>query len=815
MGQGREKTRIAIFTLTRDKNYGNRLQNYALQEVLKSFADETHDVDVETVDNKFWRGGTFSYNEPMEACVSTPYQKMWQQKGWDLAHYSHWIGREVLRQAAFQRFERQYIQESPIVITPERGQEAAAALRETYDWGVAGSDQLWNPELGTLSIFDFAGCMEEGRRVSYAGSFGLQELPASVHDWFRTQLGGLSSISVREESGARIVKELTGRDAEVVPDPTMLLPPEIWRLVMKRPQHLGLRPPYLLMYDIWPDDRPFIERAKRIAAERGWSFLLLPGGDVPLYDLDPAEFVYLFAHAAAVLTDSFHGTCFSLLFQRPLLALVRKNETWDVSPRFDTLLRAYGVEGRRVTKPEELTSERLFCDDMQDVPRRVRARRAAGAAFLERAMMTAGSGKLRLNSVALMRKDRCTGCTACAAACPQAAITMKNESRGGGFTYPVVDPVRCRDCGQCLAICLVCTPMTPAAAAKRVLRLPSENEERPIAAHLVIAQDDDIRRVSSSGGVFPLLAMQTLASGGVVIGVAVGDADSGWHVHHTAVETAEELPRLLRSKYVQSDKGDIFRQTAAYLRAGRNVLFSGTGCEVRGLLRCLGAIHQDTSRLLAVDIVCHGVPSPLLWEKYMKIRLVLDGQAPEDVLGVRFRDKKGGWFHNAPLIIDYRNGARHASQQDLFQRLFFRDFCLRASCFHCPARSQFTRPADGAQETADTQALWRPGDLTLGDFWGIECTDLAPRNDDKGASLVFAYSQKGRKALHDLAQAGAAVVQDVALPESFLRTHNPNVLYDLACPEERAAVLEAVTEHSGMELLAALEKAAPSIFRPA
>ena len=170
-----------------------------------------------------------------------------------------------------------------------------------------------------------------------------------------------------------------------------------------------------------------------------------------------------------------------------------------------------------------------------------------------------------------------------------------------------------------------------------------EEEARTFPAYAVRAADDDVRMASSSGGVFPMLALQMLAKGGVVVGVTAGSATDGWHVHHVAVEHAEDLAALFRSKYVQSDKCDTFRQVASYLRAGRDVLFSGTGCEVQGLVRALAAMHQDTTHLLTVDVVCHGVPSPALWGKYMQLRLMLDGQGTNDVLGVRFRDKRDGW----------------------------------------------------------------------------------------------------------------------------------------------------------------------------
>lgn len=637
-----EETRIAIFTITGGLNYGQRLQNYALQETLKGFADEAHDVEVETVINTIWgESSMMSYYDRIEGGKVPACFAQWKREGFPVEEFSSWLGREISRQQVFEQFDRAYINRSPIMVSRENLERVGQELGDAYDWGVVGSDRVWNPG-SVISGYEFAACMPPERRVSYAASFGKQTIPEKMRPWYRTYLSGLAHISVREEAGATIVRETAGREAVVVPDPVMLLPKEIWRLVMKRPEHIDTQAPYLLVYDLRMNDPKFAEHVRALAAQRDLALIVLPRYDVPFYNIGPAEFVYLIAHAAAVITDSFHGTCFSLQFGRPFLAVVEDCAmAQKMSSRFDTLLSSYGMEARRVARIEEATVERLFQDNLQDVPRRIRERRRVGTAFLEQAMSTVGSGKLRLNSVALMRHDCCTGCTACASACPQQAITMRPDC--AGFLYPSVNPSKCTDCGRCLQTCPVCTPMTSTSQKLIVPEQAKEEEARTFPAYAVRAADDDVRMASSSGGVFPMLALQTLAKGGVVVGVTAGSATDGWHVHHVAVERAEDLAALFRSKYVQSDKCDTFRQVASYLRAGRDVLFSGTGCEVQGLVRALAAMHQDTTHLLTVDVVCHGVPSPALWGKYMQLRLMLDGQGTNDVLGVRFRDKRDGW----------------------------------------------------------------------------------------------------------------------------------------------------------------------------
>lgn len=799
----KKTTSIAIFTITEGMNYGQRLQNYALQEVLMSFSDAAHEVAAETVVNTLWsRFAPLSYWQELDACFENPgFQKKKAQM--PPMEFSRWLGKEVLRQQAFRQFDQENGHRSSIQISQAHLQAAANDIRETYDWGVVGSDQLWNFYFGCVSGFDFGFCLPPERRVAYAASFGVPQLPAHIHAWYRQMLSGLSKISVREEAGAALVKELSNRDAAVVPDPTLLLPKEIWQLVMKRPEGIDTRAPYLLVYDLRVKDATYAAHVQAIARAQGLSLILFPGEEAPTYSLGPAEFLYLVAHAAAVITDSFHGICFSLLFGKAFLAFVRPTDGTgiDMSSRFDTLLAAYGMEHRRVSRMEDITAGRLFQQDFREVSRILRERRKAGASFLEEAIPIGGA--LRLNSVALMRPDKCTGCTACAASCPHQAIRMVPD--GAGFLHPEVDRETCTDCGRCLKTCPACTPMQPEQADKTFAADEVQGALR-LPAFTLKAREDAVLSVSSSGGAFALLAQAVLAAGGVVIGAAMGDASEGWNVCHIAVETMEDLPKLQRSKYVQSEKGGIFAQAAAYLRTGRTVLFSGTGCEVQGLLRYLAAIGHETSHLLTADLICHGVPSPLLWQKYMRLRTALDGKAAGDAIDVHFKDKRLGWHRSGNVMtVRYRDGMQYQAGNDVFTKLFLQDLCLRDTCYHCPAHTKIVQEAGKA-------SAWRPSDLTIGDFWGVERTDLRALDDDKGVSLVFAHSAKGREALARLAKAGTADIRQVSLPMSFLQACNPNIFTSVVRPAERPAVMESIEQQDGIELLASLKVAVPRLF---
>lgn len=195
----------------------------------------------------------------------------------------------------------------------------------------------------------------------------------------------------------------------------------------------------------------------------------------------------------------------------------------------------------------------------------------------------------------ICKQGLCNGCSACRSVCPVGCIEMKRNAEG--FLFPVVDESRCVQCGLCGRIC-------PVNAQRNAMQL-----EMP-KAYAAVSKNHTQRKESSSGGVFSLLAEYVLGQGGVVFGAAF---DEGFHLRHIVVETTEGLAQLRGSKYVQSEIGDAYLQAKAYLKAGKLVLFTGTPCQIGGLKAYL---QKDYENLITQDIICHGVPSPEVWEKY-------------------------------------------------------------------------------------------------------------------------------------------------------------------------------------------------------
>ena len=323
-------------------------------------------------------------------------------------------------------------------------------------------------------------------------------------------------------------------------------------------------------------------------------------------------------------------------------------------------------------------------------------------------------------------KSKCSGCTACLAACPHEAIVMKPDALG--FMYPEVDMDRCTDCGLCSNICVFDTSLP-------------ENKEP--AAKAVRNRDVQSLMASRSGAVFPVLATEIIADGGTVYGAAF---DECFRVIHKRAETVAESDAFRGSKYVQSDLTGIFRKVRKDLSEGRTVLFSGSPCQVHGLSSYMPDRLKE--KLLLVDIVCHGVPSPYVWRDYLGYqRNKLGGRMSE----VSFRDKKTyGWAAHKET---YRVGDELHTDTS-FTHLFYRHIMLRPSCSVCPYAS-----------------LNRLSDITLADFWGWQKSVPDFNTDDRGVSLVLVNTKKGSDLLERCQD--ALDVRDVDVKDCL----QPNLLH--------------------------------------
>ncbi len=306
----------------------------------------------------------------------------------------------------------------------------------------------------------------------------------------------------------------------------------------------------------------------------------------------------------------------------------------------------------------------------------------------------------------------CCGCTACESVCAQHAITMSPDREG--FMYPHADAEKCVGCGLCETVCPI------------IGRKKSDSGKSTVRRYCASRiKDDDVLMSSSSGGAFSALASVIIGKGGVVCGAAYGKQRS---VSHVFVETEEELCRLRGSKYVQSDLRGVFSKALSILSQGRWLLFVGTPCQVDGLRSFL---RDDYPKLVTADLVCHGVPSPLIYREYLKLASHRNGHVVEWI-DMRYKQVHG-WSHHFSYRFHYADGTSEVDPLHILDwgRLMFSELVSRPLCGEC----LYTN-------------LNRPGDFTLADFWDDD--RLFPElYSTRGTSLCLVNSDKGEQLLSE------------------------------------------------------------------
>lgn len=314
--------------------------------------------------------------------------------------------------------------------------------------------------------------------------------------------------------------------------------------------------------------------------------------------------------------------------------------------------------------------------------------------------------------IQILDKMNCCGCTSCANACPKAAISMLPDEEG--FLYPIVDVDLCVDCGVCNKACPV----------EHKPPLPGEGT---LKSYVLRVKENEVLMGSTSGGFVTPLVKYALSHNGVVCAASY---DKDFKVYHTIVEKTPDgggvnLSRIRGSKYVQSSLDDCFIKMKEYLERNRMVCFVGTTCQVAGLKAFL---HKDYERLITVDLVCHGTPSPKLWDKYLSYQ---KSKYHSEITEVSFRNKTYG-YHSGTMKICFANGKTYygSARVDYMLKSFFSEIASRPICYQCPFKT-----------------LERCSDFTIYDCW--HASELVPgiEDDDKGYTNVIVQSENGRNVL--------------------------------------------------------------------
>lgn len=324
--------------------------------------------------------------------------------------------------------------------------------------------------------------------------------------------------------------------------------------------------------------------------------------------------------------------------------------------------------------------------------------------------------------VNIIDKSKCCGCGACACICNVKAIKMESDEQG--FLYPNIDLNKCVCCNKCNSVC-------------PISNYKEEDKSLHQSAYLLQHKDKEILLDSTSGGAFSAIAESVIDLGGVVFGAKY---DSGFNVVHSYVDNKKDLKLFRNSKYVQSNLRDCFKTIKRFIFEKRYVLFSGTPCQIEGLLNFLG---ENSKWLITCDVVCHGVPSPIVWRTY------IDSLNDQNISNLRFRDKTKYGYLYSQFKIESLNNSYEGIEQNIMLRAFFSEICNRPSCYSCKFKKRYRR-----------------SDFTIWDCFDVNefCkTNLFKQN--LGISRMIVHSTKGKSLLNDILE--KCVFQEISVENAI------------------------------------------------
>ncbi len=665
---------VGIMTFHWAANYGAVLQAWALQDYLMSLGVAAELIDYVPQGYKASLGRCFKAKRPSR--IIAYFQEYRKEKYLEMFRKKH-----LYRTSACYTAKEQLVSNPP-----------------QFDLYISGSDQIWNPyytmkgQKGvTLSYYlDFAPV--GAKRISFSSSFGLSHIPDEMKELIAPELRKFGKISVREKTGVDILMSM-GISASLTADPTLLLSADSYKGFISKKE----KKRELFFYCLHGQRKDAIRTVRAYAESENLTLTedCCKGIEDWLQQIHEAEFV---------ITNSFHGVVFCILFHVPFVAFEKKEKGMEMGGRLTTLLRSIGLEehfcslDKLAAQLQNLKNKRI---DWNAVDHSVELIRENSQSYLHEALNIPV-----IKTVNQIDNRKCTGCGLCEVVCPVGCISMVEDEMG--FWYPKVDAERCVQCGMCYRECIA------------VNQPRASNFET--TAYACYHKDDVIRYKSSSGGAFTAVAQSFLAQGDVVVGAAFTQP---MEVQHICIDDEHGLAQLRGSKYMASRSWTAYAAVKKLLQEGKKVLFSGTPCQVAAIKKYTNN-HSD---LFCIDVACHGVPSGSVLKAHCA---EIEKKTGRPVKAINFRDKITGWRRYSYSYMD-ENGhviKREEISKSTFGQAYVKNLILRSSCMNCPfACNQ------------------RQGDITLCDHWRI--VHLGLDREDKGVSGVLINSEKGRQVFCD------------------------------------------------------------------
>lgn len=666
---------VGLVTLF-ERNYGSALQCYAVKRTVEKIG---YNCDVIAFSTQGVDRITHFFNELLTVVWRSiryrGYIADYRSIRSARLHYSHSLSKQSAK--ALWLFKESVLQARECSESTLRQMGGD----EQYICFITGSDQVWNGHKSFNPDY-FLRFTPEEKRISLAASFGADSVPSYNKKRISKFLAEIPALSVREEAGARLVKELTGREAELLPDPTVLFSGDEWRKFAVNGYHHTS--PYLFAHFIDDPSPSSVKEIEELARENHLDVLVFgyPHASMTaengfrFMDGGVEDYISMIDSAEMVCTDSFHSALFSINLSSKFAVYHRNyRHAHPQTSRIETLLQKYDYQDRIITDATDART--VFVQPLHDCAAVLHQEREKILAYLHTHIPAVEKGE----TPQLKDQYDCIGCGVCAEVCPSHAITMQFDKSGSH--RPVINPEKCTHCGACEKACHREIPPSD--------KLPD--------AFIAYNTDEEIARQSASGGIFSALAAEVLRQGGVVYGAALVLDAEGARVVHREVDKLEELSAVLGSKYAQSDIIPVLQSVRTQLKQGKTVLFGGTSCQVDALYRFLGS--RDFENLYTLDLICHGVPGQKLLADYVDY---LGHRKKDRIKSLSFRTKRAGAIQYEITAAYEKSGTVEVipKLKSSYYRLFMSMNSYRDCCYHCKYAS-----------------LCKPADVTAGDYFEI------------------------------------------------------------------------------------------------
>lgn len=710
--------KVAIMTWFNYHNFGTALQVTALSKTIENLGYEarviqyTPHAKVKTLTNNY---------KNFKIYINKFNNKLKSRKS-----------REIVDREKKEKFEK-YINDNLNLTKVCNVDSQLFRLNTEYDAFVCGSDQIWAPTCFNPKYFlNFV--QDTKKMIAYAPSIGLTEVKDEyTKERMKECIERFKHLSVREEQGKRLIKEICNKESKVVLDPTLLLSNKEWNNIAVEPKESEK---YILCYFLGNNDETWTH-VKELSKKLDIKLKVLPAVFKDLnseFEIEegvgPGEFLGLIKNAYFICTDSFHGTLFSIIYEKSFYTYERfsNKESNSQNSRIHNILKITNLENRIIKNKSKIEKD-LFIQDFKDAKKRLEIKKQESITYLEDALKS--GTEIDKTNIDFKITNTCCGCGICLKSCSMDAIDIKRDKNG--FIRCFIDTNKCIKCGACQKVC-------PYNGEESI-----DIDKNRHKLFMIKSREYNVLRTSSSGGAGYEISKLLCENGYDVIGCTYDNLRQ--EARHKIVKggNIDELNKFKGSKYIQSNMSEVIETID---KTNKNTVVFGTPCQIAGIDKLL-KLKNKRDKFILVDLICHGVPTQNLWKKYINEGNIKYGYGLD--ANVTFRDKKKDWRKMHIDIHGNNKKYNMLDKKDLFYRFFLTGNCYMESCYECLYRTSSA------------------ADIRLGDYWGENY-----KNDKYGVSMVIAMNNNGEKILNNLNSLGRIEIKQMNINDYWTAQYPQN-----------------------------------------